>query len=177
MKSLWPLGQYLNAVIYTLPRGSALCIYNTLNLGGGVWIPGFRAPFPNCDSSARNRHSGLGSSPLPHGIAVPAWNRRQSHTESPFWSGIGDSPTQNRRSGLGSATVPHRIAVLAWDRRQSRMELPLRPRIAAASPQNYCSRLSPLPHARGASLQGGKFRRLLNPKGVRAGWVVGSDAR
>ena len=71
------------------------------------------SPIKKHTTLTQNCRSGLRSSPLPHGIAVPAWNRRQSHTESQLCPGIGDSPTQNRRSGLGSAAVPHGIAALA----------------------------------------------------------------
>ena len=131
--------------------------------------------------------------------------RRHSRTELPFWPGIVATPTQNCRFSLGSAAVLHGIAVLAWDRRQSRTELPFWPGIAATPARNGCSGLGEvlrsseegypggssgrshrLPEAppchlalgaqRGAP-GSGKFRRFLNPNGVRAGWVVGSDAR
>ena len=142
MKTLWPLGQYLNAGICPLPRGSALYIYITLNLGGQFSQISGEAPGSQATVSRK--------------IVVPSWNRRQSHTESPFWPGIGDSSTQNRSSGLGSATVPHRIAVLAWDRRQSHTESPLWPRIGHNPTRNCRSGLGslPIPHGMRALASG-----------------------
>ena len=151
----------------------------------------FRAPPSRSTPPARNCRSGLGSSPLPRRIAVLAWDRRQSRTELLFCPGIGGSLARNCRSGLGSAAVSHGIAVLAWDRCHSRTEWLLWPRGGAQKLRGRLPRrlVRTLPQAprgipchlafgaeRGAP-GSGKFRRFLNPKGVRAGWVVGSDAR
>ena len=55
------------------------------------------------ESLERNRRSGLESSRVSSGIAVLAWNRRESRAESPFRPGIVE--------------ILKGIAVLAWDRR------------------------------------------------------------
>ena len=203
--TLGPLGPYLKTRIYTLPRGSARYIFKTLNTRPAArrfpmdcWaLPDQKPSHSRTESPfwpgivatpTRNSRSGLESSTVPHRIAVVPWDRRQSHTESPFWPGIGDSPTRNRRSGLGSATVPHGTAALAWDRFQSRTECLLWPRGGAQNsdaeyPGGSLGCAWRLPRAisysvlDGRAKQGGEFGRLLNPKGVRAGWAVGSDAR
>ena len=92
------------------------------------------------------------SSPLPHGIAALAWDRRQFRTESPFWPGIVATPTRNSRSCLESSTVPHRIAVVPWDRRQSHTESPFWPGIGDSPTRNRRSGLgsATVPHGTAA---------------------------
>ena len=45
---------------------------------------------------------GMDLSTVSDGITIPAWNRRQSRTESPLWPGIADGLARNRQ---GSAAV------------------------------------------------------------------------
>ena len=172
------LARLSHAGIHTLPRGSARCINKTLNHGGRDWKFGFRATmFTLIATPARNCRSGLGSSPLPRRIAVLAWDRRQSRTELPFWPGIGGSLARNCRSGLGSLPLPHGMAALASGRCS---EAPRKATPEAHPDARTGSRGIPCHLALGSERGApgsGKFRRFLNPKGVRAGWVVGSDAR
>ena len=129
--TLGPLGPFLSrARIYTLPRGSALDIYRTLNILPtarrspieGWALPGLK--LCNCrqfwpaivTTPTRNCCFRFGSATVSHGIAVLAWDRRQSRTELPLWPGIGGTLARNCRSGLLSLPAPHGMAAPASGR-------------------------------------------------------------